>query len=305
MNLGRFLLKLTAEVFYMSLAEQLRSFLSELLTPLINNPDLVTLLVTIAMIFIWVILAFIVTRIVRLILFNTKSFEKKMGKSESKEKQTVRRLINNIIQFFFFFWIAIMILNELGLDLVPLLAGAGVLAFAVGFGAQELIKDLIAGMFLILEKTFKIGDYVEIGSHSGTIIDVGLRRVKIQNWKGEVITINNGDIRTIKNMSLNPSFAVVEFRADYDLNLKELESTDFKNFLAKFKERNSDVLEMPEKVLLIDLYDGLKFTINIKTKTRKHVAIEREFRKQLVTYFQNKKIDIYVPVVIAEENKEA
>src|SRR5690554_4870327 len=109
MNLGCFKVKLTAEVFYMSLAEQLRSFLTELLTPLINNADLVTLLVTIAMIFIWVILAFIVIRIVRLILFNTKSFEKKMGKSESKEKQTVRRLINNIIQFFFYFWIAIMI----------------------------------------------------------------------------------------------------------------------------------------------------------------------------------------------------
>ncbi len=284
----------------MSLAEQLRKLLSDLFTPLIPNPDIVTLIVTTIMILVWVLLAFIVTRIVRIILFNTKSFEKKIGKGESKEKQTVRRLINSVIQFFFFFWIAIMILNELGLDLVPLLAGAGVLAFAIGFGAQELIKDLIAGMFLILEKTFKIGDYVEIGSQTGTIIDVGLRRVKIQNWKGEVITINNGDVRIVKNMSLNPSFAVIEFRADYDFNLKELESTDFKNFLAKFKEKNSDVLEMPAKVLLLDLNDGLKFTINIKTKTRKHVAIEREFRKQLLIYFQNKKIDIVVPVVVVE-----
>lgn len=289
----------------MSLAEQLRTLLRELLITIIPNQGLVNFIVTAIMILMWVVLAFIVTRLVRIILFNSKSFEKKLGWTESKEQQTVRRLLNNIIQFFFFFWIAVMILSELGLDLIPLLAGAGVLAFAIGFGAQELIKDVIAGMFLILEKTFKIGDYVEIGSQAGTIIDVGLRRIKMQNWKGEVITINNGDIRVIKNMSLNPSFAVIEFRADYDFNLKELESADFKNFLNKFKEKNTEVLEMPEKVLLIDLNDGLKFTINIKTKNRKHIGVERDFRRQLMAYFQNKNIDIVVPVVIAESGPVA
>ncbi len=289
----------------MSLAEQLRTLLREQLITIIPNQGLVNFIVTAIMILMWVVLAFIVTRLVRIILFNSKSFEKKLGRTESKEQQTVRRLLNNIIQFFFFFWIAVMILSELGLDLIPLLAGAGVLAFAIGFGAQELIKDVIAGMFLILEKTFKIGDYVEIGSQAGTIIDVGLRRIKMQNWKGEVITINNGDIRVIKNMSLNPSFAVIEFRADYDFNLKELESADFKNFLNKFKEKNTEVLEMPEKVLLIDLNDGLKFTINIKTKNRKHIGVERDFRRQLIAYFQNKNIDIVVPVVIAESGPVA
>lgn len=289
----------------MSLAEQLRTLLRELLITIIPNQGLVNFIVTAIMILMWVVLAFIVTRLVRIILFNSKSFEKKLGRTESKEQQTVLRLLNNIIQFFFFFWIAVMILSELGLDLIPLLAGAGVLAFAIGFGAQELIKDVIAGMFLILEKTFKIGDYVEIGSQAGTIIDVGLRRIKMQNWKGEVITINNGDIRVIKNMSLNPSFAVIEFRADYDFNLKELESADFKNFLNKFKEKNTEVLEMPEKVLLIDLNDGLKFTINIKTKNRKHIGVERDFRRQLMAYFQNKNINIVVPVVIAESGPVA
>lgn len=288
----------------MSLAQQLRNLITELLSQIIPNTAIVQFLETTIMIIFWVLLAFVVTRIFRFLLFKSKSFEKKLGKKESREQQTVRRLINNVISFFFFFWIAIMILSELGLDLVPLLAGAGVLAFAIGFGAQELIKDVIAGMFLILEKTFKIGDYVEIGSESGTVIDVGLRRVKIQNWKGEVITMNNGDIRIIKNGSLNPSFAVIEFRADYDFNLKELESADFKAFLTKFKEKNTDVLEMPDKVLLIDLNDGLKFTVNIKTKTRKHVGVERDFRRQIMNYFQAKKLDIYVPVMIVDSTPE-
>ena len=284
----------------MSLSEQLRAFINSLFTSWIPNEGLVTFITSIIMILIWIMLAFIIIKTFKFILFKSKSLENKLGKQESKEQLTVRRLINNVLQFFFFFWIAIMILSELGLDLMPLLAGAGVLGFAIGFGAQELIKDVIAGTFLILEKTFKIGDYVEIGSSVGTIVDVGLRRVKLQNWKGEVITLNNGDIRTIKNSSINPTFAVVEFRADYDFNLKEFESADFKALLNKFKERNPDVLEVPEKVLLIDLNDGLKFTVNIKTKARKHVGIEREFRRVLVNYFQSKKLNIYVPTMIVD-----
>ncbi|HOA11277.1 MAG TPA: mechanosensitive ion channel, partial [Bacilli bacterium] len=196
----------------MNLAAQLREVLNNWFASFIANESLAQILVTAIMIIFWVILAYLVTLVIKLIIFRTRRVERKLGVKETKEKQTVRRLINSLIRFFFLFWIIIMILKELGLDLVPLLAGAGVVAFAVGFGAQELIKDVIAGMFLILEHTFKIGDFVEIGGQSGTVVDVGLRRLKIQNWKGEVITINNGDIKVVMNASLNPSIAIIEFK---------------------------------------------------------------------------------------------
>ena len=288
----------------MNINDQLREIINNWLINLTNNEGLTNFLVSVIMIVFWILLTFIITRFFKFLLLKSKSLEKKMGKEETKEQLTVRRLVNNFIKFFFFFWIGIMILGELGIDLVPLLAGAGVLAFAIGFGAQELIKDVIAGTFLIIEKTFKIGDFVEIGSVSGTVIDVGLRRIKIQTWKGEVITMNNGDIRTIKNGSINPSFAVVEFRADYDFNLKEFDSPEFKAMIEKFKERNPDVLEMPEKILLIDINDGLKFTVNIKTKTRKHVGVEREFRRALIRHFQKRNIDIFVPTMIIDATKD-
>lgn len=287
----------------MDLIAQLRALIVELFTKFITNDHLVSFLATFAMIIILVLFAFIIIKLVRLVVLRSRALERKFGKEETKEQQTVRRLVVNIIQFFFYFWIAIMILRELGLDVIPVIAGAGVLAFAIGFGAQELIKDVIAGMFLILEKTFKIGDYIEIGTHSGTIVDVGLRRIKIENWRGEVITINNGDIRTIKNYSLNPGMAVVEFRADYDFNFKVLESADFKAFMADFAANNPNVLAMPEKVLLIDLNDGLKFVVHIKTKIRKYKGVERDFRKALMIYFQKKKIEVVVPVVIKADKE--
>lgn len=282
----------------MSLAEQLRALINDLLNKIIGNDGVRQFLVSVIMILFWVFLAFLITKTVKLILFKTKTLEERLNKKETKEQETIKRLINNIVRFFFVFWILIMILSELGLDLIPLLAGAGVLAFAVGFGAQELIKDVISGIFLIVEKTFKIDDYVEIGNNSGTVIDLGIRRIKIQTWKGEVITINNGDIKTVKNFSLNPSYAVIEFKANYDFDLKELEHEDFKNFLKTFKEKYKDILEMPAAIPLIDINDGLKFTVNIKTNTRKHIGIEREFRKALINYFNDKNITIKVPVSV-------
>lgn len=281
----------------MSLAEQLRNYLNNILKNVITLDSLRTLLVSLLMITFWILLAYFITKIFKVILFKTKSLEKK----ETMEQQTIKRLINNVVRFFFIFWILVMILNEVGFDLIPLLAGAGVLAFAVGFGAQELIKDVISGMFLIIEKTFKIGDNIEVGNNSGKVIDVGLRRVKLENWKGEVITINNGDIKTVKNLSINPSFAVIEFKTSYDFDLKEFNKESFKTFLNDFKNNNESVIEMPLSPLIIDLNDGLKFTINIKTKNRQHVGIERSFRKELINYFNNKGLNIKVPLVLEEK----
>lgn len=287
----------------MSLVEQLRALLAALYGEVIHLDWLVTLLVTVTMIIFWVLLAVIVLNLVKIILLHTKKVERKLGKKAvSKEQYTVRRLFNNIIQFFFLMWIAIMILGELGLDVVPVLAGAGVLAFAIGFGAQELIKDVIAGVFLIIERTFRIGDYVVIGENAGTIKDVGLRRIVLENWKGETITINNGDIRTIRNASLLASVAVVEFRADYDFDLQAFESRDFKAFLSAFKEAHSDVLEVPGPIMVVNLNDGVLFTVHIKTKTRKQVGVERAFRKALLTYVQEHNLDIFVPVMIKAIN---
>lgn len=287
----------------MSLKESIRKIVFDFFKLFIKKELIVDILTSITMILFWVLLAYLVTSFVRLLIMQTKSLEERLDKKETLEEKTIKRLINNVIKFFFIFWILIMILSELGLDLIPLLAGAGVLAFAVGFGAQELIKDVISGMFLILEKTFKIGDYVEIGSSSGTVTDVGLRRIKLKNWKGEVITINNGDIKTIKNLSLNPSYAVIEFKTNYDFDLKEFISKDFKEFLKNFKESHEDIIEMPSNVILVDMTDGLKFNIHIKTNNRKHVGVERAFRRDLIGYFNSKNLNIKLPITVESYDK--
>lgn len=286
------------------MATYIRELLKELLGKLIRVEALLNLVVAIIMIIFWVFIAYLVFRLAKFLVFKANKFERKLDKKETKEQHTVKRLINNIIRALFLFWITIMILKELGIDIVPLLAGAGVLAFAVGFGAQELIKDVISGMFLILEKTIAIDDLVLINDIKGTVIDVGIRRTKIVTWKNELVTFNNGDIRTVTNFSVNPGLAVVEFNLDPKFDLNLLYNEDFVNFLEKFKENNEDVQTQPSLPHVMDLNNSISFRITFETEIRRNVSMERQFRKELYNYFVEKGITIEIPVVISKLENE-
>lgn len=286
------------------MATYIRELLKGLLGKLIRLEALLNLVVAIIMIIFWVFIAYLVFRLAKFLVFKANKLERKLDKKETKEQHTVKRLINNIIRALFLFWITIMILKELGIDIVPLLAGAGVLAFAVGFGAQELIKDVISGMFLILEKTIAIDDLVLINNIKGTVIDVGIRRTKIVTWKNELVTFNNGDIRTVTNFSVNPGLAVVEFNLDPKFDLNLLYNEDFVNFLEKFKENNEDVQTQPSLPHVMDLNNSISFRITFETEIRRNVSMERQFRKELYNYFVEKGITIEIPVVISKLENE-
>lgn len=279
----------------MNLINLLRTQIRTLFETFIPSAVLTDLLVVVVMVLFWLVLGLIITKIVKFIVLRTQKFEEK----QSAHGKTIRRLINNLIRTLFFFWIAIMVLQEVGIDIMPILAGAGVVAFAIGFGAQEVIKDFIAGFFLILERTFTIGDYVVIGDYSGHIIDVGLIRTKLKNWKGEVITINNGDIKAVLNASINPSVAVIEFKTDYATDSRIFETEDFVNFAQKFAEDHEEVIGDANPVVITNLSNGaVTFRITFETNNRKHIGVEREFMKALKEYTIDNNIDLEIPLVL-------
>lgn len=285
----------------MNLVDIIREEVNNLFSSFINSTSLVDLLTLIVMILFWLLLGVVVIKIVRLIILKTEKFQD----LHTKQGMTMRRLINNIIRTLFFFWIGLMILNELGIDILPVLAGAGVVAFAVGFGAQELIKDVIGGFFLILEKTFSIGDTITIDSNTGVVEDIGLRRTKIKNWKGEIITINNGDIKTVINLSINPSIAVVRFKIDFRKDINIFETEKFKNFVKDFATNNEDVLDEGSSVSVYNILEGdVTLQITFTTNIRKNVGVERSFMKELLKYTRENEIDLEVPVVLEHDNLE-
>jgi len=115
-----------------------------------------------------------------------------------------------------------MILGELGIQLGPLLATAGIGAVAIGFGAQSLIKDIISGFFIILENQYRIGDVIKVGDVSGMVEQLSLRRTVLRDLEGIVHTIPNGEIKIVSNLSKEWSRSVIDVEVSYDEDIDKV-----------------------------------------------------------------------------------
>lgn len=130
--------------------------------------------------------------------------------NHARRMTTVGKLLKNVVSYVIYFIASMLVLSEFGINLGPLLAGAGVLGLAIGFGAQSLVKDIITGFFIVLEDQFGVGDVIQTGQFKGTVEMIGLRTTRIQSWTGEMHIIPNGMINEVTNFSINNTLAVVD-----------------------------------------------------------------------------------------------
>jgi len=117
---------------------------------------------------------------------------------------------------------AIMVLAETGLNVGPLLAGAGVAGLAIGFGAQTLVKDVISGIFLLFDQTIRVGDLITFGGETGAVEYIGLRLIKMRKFDGELVMIPAGELRTFGNKSVGFARAIVEVGLSYEADVEEV-----------------------------------------------------------------------------------
>ncbi|MGR7994246.1 mechanosensitive ion channel family protein [Xanthobacter sp. ZOL 2024] len=115
----------------------------------------------------------------------------------------------------------LIVLSELGVNIGPLLAGAGVLGLAIGFGAQTMVKDVITGIFILMEDTLSVGDVVELGAHAGLVEKITVRTVHLRDFDGNVHSLPFGEVQIIKNMSKQFAYAVVDVSVSYRENIDE------------------------------------------------------------------------------------
>jgi small conductance mechanosensitive channel len=219
-------------------------------------------------------------------------------KKHDKQTVTVSKLLNSVINFFVWFIVLSIALAEIGIDIAPLLASAGVLGFAIGFGAQETIKDFLGGIFLILDNTMYIGDVVEIDGFKGTVKDLRLRTTSIENWMGQLKTINNGAIKTIVNFSKANSLAIVDFEVDYETDLKKLNEV-MPEFLKKIEQKNENITETPQFLGVMALgNNGISLRIIAKTKSNEQYGVERMIRQELVEVLNQNNVVIPFPQMV-------
>lgn len=191
-----------------------------------------------------------------------------------------------------------MILSEVGVDLKPLLAAAGLGGLAIGFGAQSLVKDVISGFFILLEDSVRVGDVVEIAGISGLVEDVALRTITLRDGAGHVHVIPNGTVDKVKNMSKD--FAV------YMLDVGVAYREDVDEVMALLKELGADMqadqtyaedILAPLEMLGVDRFTESAVIIKcqIKTKPNQQWRIGREMNRRIKMTFDAKGIEMPFP----------
>ncbi|WP_186576781.1 mechanosensitive ion channel family protein [Aquibacillus kalidii] len=133
-----------------------------------------------------------------------RTFFRRTDFLSERNEQTIESMFNSIIKYTATFGFIVYVLHVYGVKVGSILAGAGIISVIVGFGAQSIIRDLIAGVFLLYEKQLHQGDWVIINNtHQGSVEEIGLRFLKIREWSGALLTINNGLILTIANLNIS------------------------------------------------------------------------------------------------------
>jgi moderate conductance mechanosensitive channel len=192
----------------------------------------------------------------------------------------------------------IMVLGEIGLDIGPIIAGAGIVGLAVGFGAQSLVKDCIAGLFVLLEDQYGVGDVVDLGEAVGTVESVGLRTTVARSVDGTVWHVPHGEVRRVGNKSQLWSTAVVDVDVAYDSDLAGVRAILLRTAteLCETEEWSDSVLGEPE-VLGIEALgaDGITVRTVIKTAPGAQWPLQRALREAFKVAFDHAGIDIPFP----------
>ena len=141
---------------------------------------------------------------------------------ELKRIETMSRVFRYLTSVIITIVTGMLLLSELGISIAPILAGAGVVGIAIGFGAQSLVKDFFSGFFLLLENQVRQGDFIEVAGKSGEVQEITLRYVRLIDYQGNVHFIPNGIINTVTNMSREYSYAVLDIGVTHQADLQEV-----------------------------------------------------------------------------------
>ena len=212
--------------------------------------------------------------------------------------ETIGALFRSISSFAVWVMAAFMVLGELGLALGPLLAGAGIAGIALGFGAQNLVKDFISGIFMLVEDQYGVGDVIDAGPATGTVEAVSLRTTRLRDVNGVVWHIPNGTIDRIGNKSQQWSRALLDFDVAYDTDIDAAGELIERTIVdAWHSEKWKDViLEEPEVWGVENLgADGVTIRVAVKTLPGKQFPVARHLRARIKTAFEQAGIEIPFP----------
>lgn len=225
-------------------------------------------------------------------------------RTSERREATIMKLLQNVLAYVIYFIAAMMILSNLGIQVGAILAGAGIVGLAVGFGAQSLVKDIITGFFIIFEDQFAVGDQIRIGQFEGVVEVIGLRTTKIKSWTGEVHILPNGGITEVTNFSVHNSIAVIDISIAYEEDIKRVEQL-IQDYLITITGKYEDIVKPPE-LLGVQVLGASEVVLRVTAETlpMRHLYIARELRKELKLYLDKHGIEIPYPRLVMYSRPE-
>ncbi len=249
-----------------------------------------------------VIGAFILIRIVGIVTSRGERFfdddDPTTMNEREKRAATLGKVIRNATRIIVWTGALLMIMNELGVDIGPLLAGVGIAGIAIGFGAQSLVKDLVAGFFILSENQFGVGDVIEAAGHAGLVEKITLRATTLRDLEGKVHIIPNGTIDVVTNMTKEWSRAMLDvgvaYKEDVDHVMEVLKEVG--EGLEKDDEFGKLILE-PLAILGVNSFGDSAVNIRVMFTTQplQQWTVGREFRRRIKKTFDEKGIEIPFP----------
>ncbi len=191
-----------------------------------------------------------------------------------------------------------LVLSELGINLAPLIASAGIVGVAVGFGAQNLVKDFLSGMFMILEDQYGVGDTIDVGEAIGTVEAVGLRTTRVRDVEGTVWYVRNGEIVRVGNKSQGWSRAVLDVPVSYSSDLHRVRAVlkEVADEVWQDEEYAGLIIEEPTVTGVESMgADGVSVRLMVKTKANHQAPVARELRARIKDRFDAEGIQLPQP----------
>lgn len=215
-----------------------------------------------------------------------------------RRHNTLIKLLENILTYAVYFTLIVAVLSKFGFDVGGLIAGAGVIGLAIGFGAQSLVKDVITGFFIVFEDQFAVGDEVQIGTFRGIVEEIGLRTTKVRSYVGEMYIIPNGTISNVVNYSVFNTIVTIDIKVSYESDIDAVENM-LKGFLENLNYKYEELVKVPEILGVQEISsDDLVLRIGVETIPMMQDDIARRIRRDLKEFLEQSGVDIPYPIVV-------
>lgn len=242
-----------------------------------------------------------IEKIVRLAVVPDKFLN---AEAEKKREDTLIRIFSWGLSLVIWIMVAMMIMQEFGIPIGPLIAGAGIIGLAFGFGGQYLIRDLISGFFIILENQYRIGDIVEINHVSGTVENISLRMTTLRDINGTVHHVPHGEVTIVSNLSKDYARVNLDMGISYNAQLEHVIDVVNKvgNEMANDPFWKEAIIKAPQFLRVNDFADSsVMIKILGETVPSRQWEVMGEMRKRLKIAFDKEGIEIPFPQVVVHK----